>query len=230
MGRDREPGCHLDCGTLSDDEPILYRIFCELFATHLGWRDDAGGLPAGSAGSQRPREIIEKAIVTPWFRPTSSTCCSCVKQRYREMVVVEDNPIRDATIAGLGGCWPTNHVPMAIVTGAQRDDVMAVLANSPVGDHRTSWSPRRTCAGANPIPRLPRRRRPDEPPPGRHAGVGDLISACWARGRASAYRCIAVGARPGAELRNARGGRMVVCRPGQPCVPRPRGRSGTIDR
>lgn len=187
-------------GTLSDDEPILYRIFCELFATHLGWRMTPEDYQRDLLGHS-DREIIEKAIARRGSGADIEHLLQLRKQRYREMVA-EDNPIRDDTV-GLVRLLADNHVPMAIVTGAQRDDVMAVLANSPVGEfidivvaeedvRRGKPDPEGFLAGAALMNRHP---------------AGTLVFEDSIPGvlgaRAAGMRCIAVGARPGAELLEA---------------------------
>lgn len=184
-------------GTLSDDEPILYRIFSELFATHLGWTMTAEEYQRELLGHS-DREIIEKAIARRGSGADIEHLLQLRKQRYRE-VVVEDNPIRPDTVE-LVRLLAGNDVSMAIVTGAQRDDVMAVLANSPVGEYIDIVVAEEDV----------RRGKPD--PEGFLAGTalmnrspGSTLvfedSVPGVRGAlAAGMRCIAVGAQPGAEL------------------------------
>ena len=47
--------------------------------------------------------------------------------------VADENPITDATVE-LVKLLADNHIPIGIVTGAQRDDVLAVLQNSAAGE------------------------------------------------------------------------------------------------
>jgi beta-phosphoglucomutase len=184
-------------GTLSDDEPILYRIFGELFATHLGWTMTAQEYQRDLLGHS-DREIIEKAVARHGPGADVEHLLQLRKQRYRD-VVVDDNPIRPDTVE-LVRLLAANDVPMAIVTGAQRDDVMAVLVNSPVGDfidivvaeedvRRGKPDPEGFLAGAALMNRRP---------------GGTLVfedSVPGVRGAlAAGMRCIAVGAQPGAEL------------------------------
>lgn len=118
-------------GTLSDDEPILFRIFAELFAEHLDWQltqDDYDRHLLGHSD----REIVEKAIDITGARADVDPLLELRKRRYRELVA-EDNPITAETVR-LVQALAEHDVPMAIVTGAQRDDVRAVLASSPVGE------------------------------------------------------------------------------------------------
>ena len=163
-------------GTLSDDEPTLYRIFEELFASHLRW------------SMTREDYQVEQLL-------------DLRKQRYRE-AVVGDNPIRSETVE-LVRLLAGRDVPMAIVTGAQRDDVTAVLNNSPAGEFidvvvaeedalRGKPDPEGFLAGAAHLDRDP-------------ASV--LVfedSVPGVRGASAAgMRCIAVAANPGGDLRDA---------------------------
>jgi beta-phosphoglucomutase len=119
-------------GTLSDDEPILFDIFRELFGTHLGWamttedyRDELLG--------RSDREIIERAV-TLHGRGTEQEVTDLLRLRqgiYQQRVA-DKNPIADATMR-LVKLLADNELPIAIVTGAQRDDVNAVLAGSEAG-------------------------------------------------------------------------------------------------
>lgn len=118
-------------GTLSDDEPILFRIFAELFAEHLDWhmtQDDYDRHLLGHSD----REIVEKAIEIAGVPAEVDPLLELRKQRYRELVA-EDNPIAADTVR-LVQTLAEHDVPMAIVTGAQRDDVRAVLGSSPAGE------------------------------------------------------------------------------------------------
>jgi len=120
------------------------------------------------------------------------------KHRYREMVL-DDNPIRPDTVE-LVRLLARHEVPMAIVTGAQREDVMAVLQNSPAGElidvvvaeedvRRGKPDPEGFLAGAAHLNRHP----------------GSVLvfedSLPGVRGAlAAGMRCIAVAAQPGGEL------------------------------
>ncbi len=120
-------------GTLSDDEPILFDIFSELFRAHLNWemtpedyRDELLG--------RSDREIIEHAV-NRHGRGTQSEVADLLRLRqgvYKQRVA-DHNPIADAT-AELVKLLADNDIPIGIVTGAQRDDVLAVLENSAVGE------------------------------------------------------------------------------------------------
>jgi beta-phosphoglucomutase len=119
-------------GTLSDDEPILFDIFSELFRAHLNWdmtpedyRDELLG--------RSDREIIAHAV-TRHGRGTEEEVADLLRLRqgvYKQRVA-DKNPIADATVA-LVKLLADNAIPIGIVTGAQRDDVLAVLESSPAG-------------------------------------------------------------------------------------------------
>ena len=121
-------------GTLSDDEPILLGIFTELFDRHLGWqmtpREYADRLLGHS-----DREIIEMAVRE--HRGNDSDLVEELlaerRERYVEQVAAR-SPITDSA-AQLVEQLAREAVPMAIVTGAQRDDVLVVLGNCSTGDH-----------------------------------------------------------------------------------------------
>ncbi len=120
-------------GTLSDDEPVLFDIFSELFRTHLDWtmttedyRDELLG--------RSDREIIERAVARHG-RGTEQEVNELLRLRqgvYKQRVA-DRNPIADATVR-LVKLLADNEIPLGIVTGAQRDDALAVLAGSPAGE------------------------------------------------------------------------------------------------
>ncbi|KDE98796.1 haloacid dehalogenase [Mycolicibacterium aromaticivorans JS19b1 = JCM 16368] len=119
-------------GTLSDDEPILFRIFSELFGEHLNWGLTQQDYDRHLLGHS-DREIVEKALeISGAVGHDVDTLLELRKRRYRELVA-GDNPIRAHTVR-LVQLLAEHEVPMAIVTGAQRDDVEAVLSTSPVGE------------------------------------------------------------------------------------------------
>ncbi len=119
-------------GTLSDDEPILFRIFSELFGEHLNWAMTQQDYDRHLLGHS-DREIVEKALeLTGSDGHDVDALLELRKHRYRDLVA-GDNPIRPDTVR-LVQLLAEHEVPMAIVTGAQRDDVEAVLSTSPVGE------------------------------------------------------------------------------------------------
>lgn len=184
-------------GTLSDDEPILFRIFEELFAEHLGWamtQDDYDRHLLGHSD----REIVEKALEITGVDAPVDPLLELRKRRYRDLVA-DDNPIT-ADTAALVHTLAEHDVAMAIVTGAQRDDVHAVLSSSPVGEVIT------VVVAEEDV----RRGKPD--PEGFLAGAAllgrdpaDVVvfedSLPGVRGAlAAGMRCIAVGAVPGSQV------------------------------
>lgn len=120
-------------GTLSNDEHILFGIFSELFRVHLGWAMTADEYRDELLG-RSDREIIERAVQLHGRR-TDEEVNELLQLRqgaYKERVA-EEHPIGQAT-EQLVNLLADNGIPLAIVTGAQRDDVLAVLQSSPVGE------------------------------------------------------------------------------------------------
>ena len=185
-------------GTLSDDEPILFQIFGELFGEHLNWAMTADDYDRHLLGHS-DREIVEKACEITGIDAPVDPLLELRKRRYRELVA-HHNPITAET-AALVRVLAEHHVPMAIVTGAQRDDVRAVLESSPVGEvitvvvaeedvRRGKPDPEGFLAGAAALNRRP----------------GDMVvfedSVPGVRGAlAAGMRCIAVGSQPSPEVR-----------------------------
>jgi beta-phosphoglucomutase len=185
-------------GTLSDDEPILFRIFHELFVEHLGWTMTQQDYDSRLLGHS-DREIVEKACeISGVHGRDVDSLLALRKKRYRELVA-DDNPIQPDT-ARLVQLLAEHGVPLAIVTGAQRDDVRAVLDNSPVGE----------LVGVVVAEEDVTRGKPD--PEGFLAGAAQLgcaptdivvfeDSVPGVRGAlAAGMRCIAVGTAPSDEL------------------------------
>ena len=120
-------------GTLSNDEHILFDIFSELFRVHLGWAMTAEDYRAELLG-RSDREIIERAVARHG-RGTDEEVTELLRLRqgvYKQRVA-DHNPIR-AAAADLVKLLADNQIPVGIVTGAQRDDVLAVLNGSPTGE------------------------------------------------------------------------------------------------
>ena len=185
-------------GTLSDDEPILFQIFGELFGEHLNWAMTADDYDRHLLGHS-DREIVEKALQITGIDAPVDPLLELRKRRYRELVA-QHNPITAQT-AALVRVLAEHDVPMAIVTGAQRDDVRAVLGSSPVGEvitlvvaeedvRRGKPDPQGFLAGAAALD-----RRPEDVVVFEDSVPG--VRAALAAG----MRCIAVGAQPGPEVR-----------------------------
>lgn len=121
-------------GTLSDDEPVLLEIFTELFAARLGWDMPAAEYYGRLAGHS-DREIIQTAVAeqAPGDTPLAEDLLRLRREMYKEKVA-RRSPITEASVA-LVRRLAAERIPMGIVTGAQREDVLAVLDRSPVGQH-----------------------------------------------------------------------------------------------
>jgi HAD superfamily hydrolase (TIGR01509 family) len=120
-------------GTLSDDEHILFDIFSELFHAHLGWAMTAEDYRDELLG-RSDREIIERAVARHG-RGTEDEVTELLRLRqgvYKQKVA-DHNPI-GAPATQLVKLLADNQIPIGIVTGAQRDDVLAVLDGSPTGE------------------------------------------------------------------------------------------------
>ena len=117
-------------GTLSDDEPLLLRLYTEMFRERLGWAltpqyyyDHLAGLS--------DREIIGAVVAeVGGDRDLTEQLLAERGTRYRQMAG-RDSPIRDSTVEAVTSLAATG-LPMGIVTGAQRLDVELVLSNSPL--------------------------------------------------------------------------------------------------
>jgi beta-phosphoglucomutase len=80
------------------------------------------------------REIIEHAVVRHGHGTQHQVAeLLRLRQGVYKQRVADKSPIAEAT-CGLVNLLAGNDIPIAIVTGAQRDDVMAVLRASPVGE------------------------------------------------------------------------------------------------
>lgn len=119
-------------GTLSDDEPILLEIFTELFEQRLGWSMTAEHYRQHLLGHS-DREIIQTVVAEQAAGDPTVTneLLALRRERYQE-VVKERSPITEAATALVRRLCAAS-VPMAIVTGAQREDVLAVLSSCEAG-------------------------------------------------------------------------------------------------
>ncbi|OBF36707.1 haloacid dehalogenase [Mycobacterium sp. ACS1612] len=120
-------------GTLSDDEHILFDIFRELFRARLGWVMTAQEYRRDLLG-RSDREIIEHAVALHGSGTEAEvTELLRLRQGVYKQKVADHNPIGSAA-AALVKLLVDNDIPVGIVTGAQRDDVEAVLEGSPTGE------------------------------------------------------------------------------------------------
>jgi HAD superfamily hydrolase (TIGR01509 family) len=120
-------------GTLSDDEAILFDIFSQLFRAHLGWAMTPADYRDELLG-RSDREIIDHAVLTHGDG-TERQVTELLRLRhgvYKQRVAGK-YPIADTTVA-LVKLLADNQIAVGIVTGAQRDDVLAVLEKSPAGE------------------------------------------------------------------------------------------------
>ncbi len=119
-------------GTLSDDEGILLEIFVELFEKHLDWTLTANDYFGRFAGHS-DREIVEMAVAEHAAGETDlvEELLRLRRELYKQKVA-DRSPIGPGAVQ-LVQRLADQGVPMAIVTGAQREDVECVLASSPVG-------------------------------------------------------------------------------------------------
>ncbi len=107
-------------GTLSDDEPILYRIYAQLFAEH--------GRPlAESDYYDRLAGLSDPEIVHRWLgdRDDSEVVVSQRVTRYREMVA-DGSTITPAVRRAVA--YAAARVPVAIVSGASAAEIGPVIA------------------------------------------------------------------------------------------------------
>lgn len=122
-------------GTLSDDEPLLHRVFTEIFVACLGWEMTAADYFGDLAGLS-DREIIDRGVARAGYDAADGLVDELLAERSRRYaaLVATQHPVRTETrelVAALAasGC------PVAITTGAQRADVELVLSRIPEGRH-----------------------------------------------------------------------------------------------
>lgn len=118
-------------GTLSDDEPLLLRIFQEMFRERLGWTLSPRHYYSRLAG-RSDREIVEVLVdeLGDADGPLTADLLAQRRRRYRELVD-ERSPIGTPTV-DLALALHRAEVPLGIVTGAQRIDVEYVVSRSPL--------------------------------------------------------------------------------------------------
>jgi beta-phosphoglucomutase len=120
-------------GTLSDDEPILHRLYTDMFRERLQWTLTPRHYYNRFAG-RSDREIIEIVVEELAGGDANLTRELLAERRTRYCELVEQqSPILSATVDTVRGL--TDHgVPLGIVTGAQRIDVEFVLSRSPLAE------------------------------------------------------------------------------------------------
>ena len=114
-------------GTLSNDEPILLRVFGEMFEEHLGWQLTSSDYFGRLAG-RSDREIVE-LVVGEQGREDPALVDRLLRERRDRYCALVDahSPIERGAVELLVLLREAN-VPLAIVTGAQRVDVDFVLS------------------------------------------------------------------------------------------------------
>jgi len=146
------------------------------------------------------REIIERAVARHG-RGTEQEVTELLRLRkgfYRQRIA-DRNPIADATVR-LVKLLADNEIPLGIVTGAQRDDVLAVLTGSPAGELFGVLIAEEDVSDGKPHPegfltaaRLLHRK------PGDVLVFEDSVPGVQAA-KAAGMHCLAVAAEPSTEL------------------------------
>jgi beta-phosphoglucomutase len=187
-------------GTLSDDEHIIFDVYAELFRTHFDWELTAQDYRDRLLGLS-DREIVELAVAERGRGgPDLVTELLRLRRAHYKDRVAEVNPIGSASLS-LVRLLDEHRIPQGIVTGAQREDAMAVLEASPAAHFIQVMVTEEDVAQGKPNPegflagaRLLRRRPSDilvfeDSVPGVRAAL------------AARMHCIAVSAEPTPELR-----------------------------
>jgi beta-phosphoglucomutase len=190
-------------GTLSDDEPLLLRIYTEMYLERLGWTLTPRHYYARLAG-RSDREILEVVVeeLDDDSEALRAELLAERRARYHDLVM-RKVPIAEATI-DLVRLLGAHDVPLGIVTGAEAEDVEHVLRTAGLGStFRSVVTAERVCNG-----------KPD--PEGFLLGARELgiePAACLVfedslpgirAASAAGMACIALaGTRPAAELATA---------------------------
>jgi HAD superfamily hydrolase (TIGR01509 family) len=119
-------------GTLSDDEPILADIFAEIFADRLGWVMTHAHYREHLLGHS-DREIVQLAVAEHGDGDPALVDDLLALRRLRYKKAVESHSPITTSVTALLRRLSAASTPLAIVTGAQREDVMAVLDNCEAG-------------------------------------------------------------------------------------------------
>lgn len=113
-------------GSLSDDEPVLERVYAELFAAH--------GRPLSSAEYRdQLAGLSEEELVRRWLgdRPDLPELVRWRIDRYRELVT-DGSTIREHVRAAVRAA--AARVPVAIVSGASAAEIHPVIAAAGIAD------------------------------------------------------------------------------------------------
>jgi beta-phosphoglucomutase len=107
-------------GTLSNDEPILYSIYRDLFAEH-GKPLEEGDYYGRLAG------LTEEAIISGWLGVDGEELATLVRERVDRYLILAANgsTVLDETRAAIR--YAADRVPVALVSGAFRTEVEPVL-------------------------------------------------------------------------------------------------------
>jgi len=117
-------------GTLSNDEPLILRIYTEMFHERLGWDLTPEDYYARLAG-RSDREIIDTVMADLGGDERLAAQLLAERQvRYGEIVALQ-SPVLAHTARAVANLAAAG-VPLGIVTGAQRADVELVLSQSPL--------------------------------------------------------------------------------------------------
>lgn len=117
-------------GTLSHDEPVLFAIYAELFAEHGRplTEDDYYGTLAGSA---------EEAIIGGWLGIDGDPLERLVEERIDRYVRRADGSTIPETLREAVR-FAATRVPVAVVSGAYRREIMPVLTQAGLVPHMTA--------------------------------------------------------------------------------------------
>lgn len=119
-------------GTLSDDEWILREIFAEMFLEELGWTLTEQEYRTELLG-RSDREILETVVARHRGQDPELVDRMLTRRRNRyQEIVAGRSPITSEATRFLRRLKAA-HVPVAVVTGAERADVTAVLDDSEAG-------------------------------------------------------------------------------------------------
>jgi beta-phosphoglucomutase-like phosphatase (HAD superfamily) len=174
-------------GTVSDDEPVLFAIFSELFAAH--------GRPLSEeVYYERLAGRSDPEIVRLWLGPDHPAVDSVIAERlarYRARVA-DGSTISAAARAAVREA--AERVPVAVVSGALRDEVVPTLAAAGIGESVTVVVTSEDVERGKPDPDgyllalelLERKIRPQ------HVTVFEDTEAGVAAAKAAGMRCVAI--------------------------------------